>query len=166
MVPQVLVNQPTVPSEGVSKVRVCGCGCWRWWQVTTGIFSLLFKQNKNVLVFFKLNLLLRLLTFMVVRGLWHLLDWLRIPLTWDTNELTLCYELINWTFLNFSLMGFSGGATVNSFSILKNLRVCISFVLLVLPCLYWHCTCGFVLNLSSSIGWWNASGVHHHHQPG
>ena len=31
----ILVNQPTVHSERVSRGRVCGCGpgCWRWWEV-------------------------------------------------------------------------------------------------------------------------------------
>ena len=30
----ILVNQPTVQWRGVSRGRVCGCGCWRCWQVT------------------------------------------------------------------------------------------------------------------------------------
>ena len=28
------VNQPTENSGGVSRGRVCGCDCWRWWHVT------------------------------------------------------------------------------------------------------------------------------------
>ena len=30
----VFANLPTVHSEVVSRGRVCGCGCWRSWQVT------------------------------------------------------------------------------------------------------------------------------------
>ena len=29
-----LLNQLTVLGKGVSRGRVCGCGCWRWWHVT------------------------------------------------------------------------------------------------------------------------------------
>ena len=30
----VFANQPTVHNGGVSRGRLCGCGCWREWQVT------------------------------------------------------------------------------------------------------------------------------------
>ena len=31
-------NQPTVYSEEVNRRRLCGCGCWRSWQVTDTAF--------------------------------------------------------------------------------------------------------------------------------
>ena len=30
----VFANHPGVHSGGISKVRVCGCGCWRYWHLT------------------------------------------------------------------------------------------------------------------------------------